>query len=182
MCALILLLTVRAAYPPMVLYHVNFQKELRVKLYDDGGHMQRKQARRLEELLRCHHSGKRHHIDSRLMQLLYRVSRHWEGRRIEVVSGYRDRKFARTRHSAHTQGKAVDFRVDGVNNEALRDYVRTFRKVGVGYYPNSSFVHMDVRDKSAFWIDYSGPGEDARYSEDAERDLKLQHQARAGTH
>ena len=37
---------------------------------------------------------------------------------------------------------------------ALRDFVRkSVAKVGVGFYPNSSFVHVDVRDKvSAFWI------------------------------
>ena len=56
------------------------------------------------------------------------------------------------------KGLACDFRVVGVGNTQLRDYLRqTFKKVGVGYYPNSSFVHLDVRkDQSAFWIDYSG--------------------------
>ncbi|HEY2513991.1 MAG TPA: hypothetical protein VGI39_24155, partial [Polyangiaceae bacterium] len=33
-----------------------------------------------------------------------------------------------------------------------------------GYYPNSTFVHMDVREKSAFWIDFSRPGEPPRYN------------------
>ena len=56
----------------------------------------------------------------------------------------------------------------------LRDYLRrNFQKVGVGYYPNSSFVHLDVRkDRSAFWIDYSGPGERAVYSQAPAQDLK----------
>ena len=31
-------------------------------------------------------------------------------------------------------------------NEALRDFCRTLKNVGCGYYPNSVFVHMDVRD------------------------------------
>ena len=58
------------------------------------------------------------------------------------------------------KGLACDFRVEGVKTTELRDYLRaTFDKVGVGYYPNSTFVHLDVRkDRSAFWIDYSGPG------------------------
>ena len=56
----------------------------------------------------------------------------------------------------------------------LRDYFRrTFQHVGVGYYPNSSFVHLDVRDgPSAFWIDYSGPGQKAIYSETPDQDLR----------
>jgi hypothetical protein len=71
------------------------------------------------------------------------------------------------------QGLACDFRVAGVKNTELRDYLRAgFQKVGVGYYPNSSFVHLDMRkDKSAFWIDYSGPGERAVYSENAQSDV-----------
>jgi hypothetical protein len=46
----------------------------------------------------------------------------------------------------------------------LRDYCRTLKNVGVGYYPNSTFVHLDVRTTPAFWIDYSKPGEPPRYN------------------
>ena len=72
------------------------------------------------------------------------------------------------------KGLACDFRVDGVQAAELRDYLRkAFDKVGVGYYPNSTFVHLDVRkDRSAFWIDYSGPGERAVYSENPNDDLR----------
>jgi hypothetical protein len=72
------------------------------------------------------------------------------------------------------KGLACDFRVVGVPNTELRDYLRgNMQKVGVGYYPNSSFVHLDVRkDRSAFWIDYSGPGERAMYSGNASEDVK----------
>ena len=76
-----------------------------------------------------------------------------------MVSGFRPyttRQF--TPHSNHNIGRALDFTVHGVPNETLRDFCRTFRNVGVGYYPNSSFVHLDVRDANAFWIDYAGPG------------------------
>jgi hypothetical protein len=33
----------------------------------------------------------------------------------------------------------------------------------VGYYPNSTFVHVDVRAASAYWVDRSGPGEKPNY-------------------
>ena len=46
----------------------------------------------------------------------------------------------------------------------MRDFCRTLRNVGCGYYPNGGFVHMDVRDSSAFWIDFSKPGEPPRYN------------------
>lgn len=72
------------------------------------------------------------------------------------------------------KGLACDFRVAGVPNADLRDYLRrTFKSVGVGYYPNSSFIHLDVRKgASAFWIDYSGPKEAALYSERPADDLR----------
>jgi len=35
--------------------------------------------------------------------------------------------------------------------------------VGVGYYPNSVFIHLDSRDRDGYWIDYSRPGEKAIY-------------------
>jgi hypothetical protein len=41
--------------------------------------------------------------------------------------------------------------------------LRTFDKVGVGYYPNSVFVHMDTREESGYWIDYSRQGEKPIY-------------------
>ena len=86
---------------------------------------------------------------------------------ITVIAGYRAPKIARKKgnpKSPHKKGLACDFRVVGVPNETLRDYARTLPRTGVGYYPNSGFVHLDSRDgKSAFWIDYSRPGERARY-------------------
>ena len=56
-----------------------------------------------------------------------------------------------------------DMRVTGVPNEVLRDHCRTYKNVGVGYYPNSLFVHFDVRSKSTFWVDLSKPGEAPKY-------------------
>jgi len=110
-------------------------------------------------------SGMAHPIEPRLAQLVAVVSNHFGSRKIEVISGFRP--FTPTQynpHSNHMHGKAIDFRVVGVPNEAVRDFCRTLKNVGCGYYPNSVFVHMDVRDQSAFWIDYSKPGEPPRYN------------------
>jgi hypothetical protein len=57
----------------------------------------------------------------------------------------------------------MDFSIEGVPTTAVRDYCRTFRDAGVGYYPNSTFVHLDVRTGKSYWIDYSRPGEAPRY-------------------
>lgn len=110
-------------------------------------------------------NGMAHPIEPRLVALLGVVSNHFGSRKIEVISGFRP--YTPTQynpHSNHMHGKAVDFRVVGVPNETLRDFCRTLKDTGCGYYPNSVFVHMDVREKSAFWIDYSKPGEPPRYN------------------
>ncbi len=79
-----------------------------------------------------------------------------------VVSGYRPG----SRGSLHATAKAFDVRVEGVRNETLVAYCKQLEDTGCGYYPNSTFVHIDVRRKSAghvSWVDISGPGEDAHY-------------------
>jgi hypothetical protein len=66
----------------------------------------------------------------------------------------------------HSSGRAIDFRVEGVKNEDVVAYCKSLGDTGCGFYPNSSFVHVDVRDAGAghvSWIDASGPGETPRY-------------------
>src|SRR5262249_20154158 len=100
----------------------------------------------------------------RLATLIGMVSDHFGGRTIHVVSGYRPYTPAQyTRHSNHNVGRAMDFSVEGVPNTVVRDFCRTFRNAGVGYYPNSTFVHLDARSGKVFWIDYSRPGEAPHY-------------------
>lgn len=104
-------------------------------------------------------------IDPRLIAVLTQVSDHFGGRPIEIVSGFRPHSDGQhTAHSNHNVGKAIDFVIKGVPNHELRDYCHTLRDVGCGYYPNSSFIHLDVRSGSARWVDESGPGETPRYS------------------
>jgi hypothetical protein len=79
-----------------------------------------------------------------------------------VVSGYRPMSTG----SYHATGQALDLRLEGVGNEALVAFCKTLSDTGCGYYPNSSFVHIDVRPPSTghvTWIDASGPGEAPRY-------------------
>lgn len=103
-------------------------------------------------------------IDPRLATLIGMVSDHFGGRPLHVVSGYRPYTPTQfTKDSNHNHGRALDFNIPGVPNTVVRDFCRTFRNAGVGYYPNSSFVHLDVRATKFFWIDYSRPGEAPKY-------------------
>ena len=158
----------------VLLYHLNRRDTFVLRQRDMQGRPPKGFQKRFDRFLRCHYTNKQHAMHPRLVRLLYQTGRHWPGQRIEVVSGYRNPTVAKNPRSPHMKGLACDFRVVGVRNTELRDYLRrTMQKVGVGYYPNSSFVHLDVRkDRSAFWIDYSGPGERALYSQTPAEDLK----------
>lgn len=139
-------------------------EDFTVKVSDKKGRISPTTLKTFEKMMRSP-SGAAHPIEPRLVSLLAIVSNHFGGRTIEVISGFRP--YTPTQynpHSNHMHGKAIDFRVQGVPNEVVRDYCRTLKNTGCGYYPNSVFVHMDARDQSAFWIDYSKPGEPPRYN------------------
>src|SRR5262249_51489289 len=88
------------------------------------------------------------------------VSDTFGGRPIQIVSGYRTTSYFRD--SRHKTSQAVDFGVVGVPNSVVRDYLLTLEDVGVGYYPNSTFLHLDVRPHAPYWVDSAGPGEAPR--------------------
>jgi Bacterial protein of unknown function (DUF882) len=97
-----------------------------------------------------------------LVTRLQMIADRFRAQKITLVSGYRPTSLG----SFHQSARALDFHVEGVRNEALVDFCRTLPDTGCGYYPNSSFVHIDVRPAGTghvYWIDASGPGEPARY-------------------
>lgn len=122
---------------------------------------------RMRSFLRAS-NGATHAIDPRLLRQVALVSDHFGGRTLEVISSFRPRRRGQfTAHSRHNVGHAIDFRVEGVSNRALRDYCRTLAATGCGFYPRSVFVHMDTRDESAYWVDWSRPGERPRYGSES---------------
>lgn len=137
------------------------------QLVSDEGKLIAKASDKLDGLLRSRRTGAKTKMDRRLLSLLAEVSDHFGGRSIIVISGFRPHsKRQYTPNSRHNHGKAIDFRVVGVPNEEVYAYCRTLSSVGCGYYPNSTFVHMDVRNYKTKWTDYSKPGEPPSYARD----------------
>jgi uncharacterized protein YcbK (DUF882 family) len=152
-----------SARPPLVLLAINGNKtEVLVPKRDDGGFSDgdlQRAARAfsmhsLKRGPRLRKGAKVHPLAPRLLDLVYRAMRHFDAKVVKVVSGFRKDRAG----SRHTQGRAVDMTIEGVANEDLAAYVRDFGFVGVGLYPRSGFVHLDVRDASYFWVDDSAPG------------------------
>jgi hypothetical protein len=108
-------------------------------------------------------------VNPRLVWLLQKIADAFPFRAIYIYSGYRphrDKASGQGHHSLHGDGRAMDIQVHGIPNEALFKLCRTLDDVGCGYYPNSKFVHVDVRKPGtghAFWVDISGPSEPSRY-------------------
>ena len=111
----------------------------------------------LNQFLRDHRTQDVSHYDVREFDLLHNVLAKLgrQGGTIDVVCGYRtpwSNNFLRTRsavtgvakNSQHMQAKAIDIRVPGVATSRLRDVAMSLQAGGVGYYPVSQFVHVDV--------------------------------------
>ncbi len=110
---------------------------------------------RLDEFLRDHRTGDIHPLDARLFDLLHDLTAS-VGKpetEINIVCGFRtpwSNEFLRrttvgvASHSLHMEGEAIDIRIPGVPTSELRDAALALHRGGVGFYPKSAFVHVDV--------------------------------------
>lgn len=104
--------------------------------------------------------GNEHPIDPRLLDTIYRLEAHFHAPEIRIISGYRAPRGGAT--SNHGKGRAMDLVVPGATDEDVAKFAREEGFHGVGVYPVSGFVHVDIRERSYFWVDTSGPGKRSR--------------------
>jgi uncharacterized protein YcbK (DUF882 family) len=108
----------------------------------------------VNHVLRDHRNNEVHQIDPNLLDLLTALSRRLDaGPKFEVISGYRSPATNAMLHaesgevakaSLHTQGMAIDIRMAGLDLSYLHNAALGLDMGGVGYYPTSDFVHVDV--------------------------------------
>jgi uncharacterized protein YcbK (DUF882 family) len=112
-----------------------------------------------DQLVRCHFTNQATEMDARLFDVVMRAATQFKSASIDIVSGFRAPKYQLmlrkkghevARDSEHPRGHAVDFRVPAVPTKVLLRFVRSLRLGGVGYYPESRFVHADV-GRVRFW-------------------------------
>jgi len=126
-------------------------------VFDLGtGDLDQASYRAVRHLLRCRRTGAEIPIDPRLIELLYGLAQR-TGQKLILISGYRTPGFAAP-NSYHTRGMAADIRIPGMTALMVRDLARAMGVRGIGYYPRSQFVHVDLRDEPFFWTDL-GAGE-----------------------
>lgn len=148
----------RDGYRDLVLYSVNLGERVRVFPFLADGTLDPQALTEIERVLRDRNTDTTHEVDPRLVKMMYRLADHFESRQIVIISGYRGGGGERE-GGYHCRGSAVDLVLSGVELPRLARFARRLGRVGVGFYPNAGYIHLDVRQRSHFWVDRSGPGQ-----------------------
>ncbi|HEU4373167.1 MAG TPA: DUF882 domain-containing protein [Telluria sp.] len=108
----------------------------------------------INKLMRDHRNNKIAEIDPKLLFLLDQVSTQvGANNMVHIISGYRSPESNKllhenttgvAKHSMHIEGKAIDVRIPGRDLALLHKAALHAGGGGVGYYPESQFVHMDT--------------------------------------
>ncbi len=108
----------------------------------------------INHLLRDFRNDEIKPINLGLLNLLHDITqRLGTSKPIQLISGYRssstnaklhDRSSGVAKHSLHMDGMAADIRIPGHDLSELHKVAAAMQGGGVGYYPKSDFVHVDV--------------------------------------
>ena len=136
------------------LFHTHTNEHLEI-VFRNGDAYIPEALQQLDHFLRDSRTGEVHHYDPRVFDLLSDLTSaagHPDGE-IQVICGYRTpatNEYLRThtsgvaKNSRHTLAEAIDIRLPGVKIAEFRQTALSLARGGVGYYPASNFIHVDV--------------------------------------
>jgi len=138
----------------LVLYNTHTAERIDI-VYRRGEEFVPGALAKLDYFLRDHNTNEVRHFDPRLYDILsdLAASVGRPGGEYDIVCGYRtpgtnESLRAHTngvaKNSLHIQAEAIDLRMPGVNTLQLRRAALALARGGVGYYPHSDFIHVDV--------------------------------------
>jgi uncharacterized protein YcbK (DUF882 family) len=129
-------------------------------VYAVGGKILPETQKSLDHFLRDWRTGGTHPMSQDLLHLVHDIHEHLGvSQAFDVVSGYRSEKTNQklragnrrvAKNSLHKTGHAIDIKCKG-HLQNIRNYARSLKRGGVGYYPRSGFVHVDIREKPTYW-------------------------------
>ena len=133
--------------------HLHTGERLDATYWADGSYQQ-DELSAVNRLLRDFHTGDVKPIAPGLLDRLHDLRRTMRSSApFEVISGYRSpatnaalrrKSRAVAKNSFHMHGMAIDIRLPGRGISQLRHAALQQQAGGVGYYPESSFIHIDV--------------------------------------
>jgi uncharacterized protein YcbK (DUF882 family) len=143
------------AAPRELSFHNLHTDERLTALYWDGGEYLPDALGEIDAILRDHRTGEIRQMAPGLIDLVHALTtRLGATEPVQVISGYRSAatnamlRADDPRHvaenSLHLTGEAVDLCFEGRSLRRVRDAALALGSGGVGYYPRSGFVHVDV--------------------------------------
>src|ERR1700752_1040276 len=138
----------------LVLYNTHTAERIDI-VYRHGARYVPEALAKLDYFLRDHVTGDVRHFDPRLYDILsdLTASVGHPGGEIDIICGYRTSSTnaalrAHTtgvaKNSLHIQAEAIDLRMPGIDTLKLRKAALALARGGVGYYPHSDFIHLDI--------------------------------------
>ncbi len=146
------------SYPSMAarelhFYNLHTSETLSAVYWIDGAYVPEGLAR-ISYHLRDFRTGGIKPIDPTLLNIVYELTSNIDVTGpINVISGYRTpatnamlaaRSSKVAPNSFHMRGQAIDIRLPGFATVGMRDIALSLSKGGVGYYPESDFIHLDT--------------------------------------
>jgi uncharacterized protein YcbK (DUF882 family) len=137
----------------LAFYNTHTGEQLRTVYWLQGNYVQESLGE-INHILRDHRTNEIKEIDPALLDLLFALDNQLETQQpFHVISGYRSpdtNAFLRAHstgiaeNSLHLVGQAIDIRIPGRELKLLHKTAVALKGGGVGYYPKSDFVHVDV--------------------------------------
>lgn len=137
----------------LALYNTHTGESIKTVYWAEGNYIPEALAD-INHILRDHRNDAVKAMSPALLNLLHSVNNAVDARQpIHIISGYRSpstnamlaaRSKGVVKHSMHLDGMATDIRIPGRELTRVRRAALMMKSGGVGYYPGSDFVHVDV--------------------------------------
>lgn len=145
--------------PPLVeprwvrLRNIHTDEKLEAVYWENGQYVP-DAVQALDKVLRDYRNDEVHPMDPGLYDILDQIRAKTQSKSpFQIISGYRspatnrmlaERSSEVAKRSLHMDGKAMDIKLDDVDLRYVRQAALDIGRGGVGYYPTSDFVHVDV--------------------------------------
>lgn len=135
------------------LYNIHTGEYAAIRYRDGLGKYDEEALAKIDHLVRCHYKEESVNMSLKVIELVDHIGDHFGAEEIHLISGYRSPEYNTllrqhghgvASKSYHMQGFAMDIRIPGVPARKLRDFARSLKAGGVGYYEKSQFVHVDA--------------------------------------